>query len=73
MADKLGIHLKADNLQFHRAEYDAYVTKLLYDRFLIMASETNELLRADIEIPKILDATDSKYGRAVNSGTLNFG
>lgn len=72
MADRLGIHLKADSLQFHRAEYDAYVTKLLYDRFLVIASETNELLRADIEIPKILDATDSKYGRAINSGTLNF-
>ena len=49
------------------------MTKLLYDRFLIIASETNELLRNDIEIPKILDATDSKYGRAINSGTLNFG
>ena len=73
MASTMGIQLKADNLQFHRAEYDAYITKLIYDRFLAIAADTNELLRSDIEIPKLLDTVDGKYGRAVNNGTLNFG
>lgn len=69
MAEHFGIHLEADDLQYHRAEYDAFVTKLLYDKFL-----ENEEWREHVGMPYLLTTPkkDTKYGKAVNNGTLSF-
>lgn len=73
MAEHFGVQLSpSSNMGFHRAEYDAYVTKLIYDRF-IYSSDYNI---SDVGIPTSLSRTvsDSKklYGKAENYGTLSF-
>lgn len=62
-----GIDVGSRNGQFHRAGYDAYATKLVYDRFLY--SYPNIL---SVTTPKQLDENDGKYGRATNMDTLSF-
>lgn len=60
------IDLKSDNLAFHRAEYDAYLTKLVYDRFLYLypiSSVLNESL---------LDKDKRNYGKVENNDVLEF-
>lgn len=56
-----------ENSDFHRAGYDAYVTKLVYDRFLL--SYSNIL---DVTTPKLLNTGGSKYGKVINNDTLAF-
>lgn len=73
MASYMGIQVKADNLKYHRAEYDAYITKLLYDRFLALVPQSDGTVNMDIETPTLITAESSGYGKAVNNGTLNFG
>lgn len=68
MAKYLNISLRADNLNYHRAEYDAYVTKLVYDRFLCLSPTL-----PNVEVPVILTNPDKAiYGKAMNYGTLSF-
>ena len=52
---------------FHRAEYDSYITKLLYDRLLF--ANTNVL---GVVNPVLLNTDSKKYGKAVNNDTLSF-
>lgn len=56
-----------DNLTYHRAEYDAYITKLIYDRFLF-----NYPNMLSVTTPEFLSLNDTKYGKVVNNDTLSF-
>lgn len=56
-----------DTAHFHRAEYDAYITKLVYDRFLY--GFPNIL---SITTPSALSTDDGKYGKPVIEDTLSF-
>lgn len=68
IADLLDIRVESkDNLGYHRAGYDSYVTKLIYDRFLF--AYPNML---DVTMPKIIDKKDNKYGKVENNDTLEF-
>lgn len=68
IADLLEIRVESkDNLGYHRAGYDSYVTKLIYDRFLF--AYPNML---DVTMPKIIDKKDNKYGKVENNDTLEF-
>lgn len=68
IADLLEIKVESkDNLGYHRAGYDSYVTKLIYDRFLF--AYPNML---DVTMPKIIDKKDNKYGKVENNDTLEF-
>lgn len=67
VAESMQLQLHPENSSFHRAGYDSYITKLIYDRFLY---EFPKVL--DVNTPCILDSNDSKYGKAVNNDTLSF-
>lgn len=60
VAEYLNIALIDSNIGYHRATYDAYVTKLIYDRFLIKASTLEGVM-----IPENLNTVveDKKYGK----------
>lgn len=68
MADLFNIKVKegADS-SFHRAAFDAYVTKLVYDRFLYLYPDIPDVINP---MPIIKD--EANYGRAINSGVLSF-
>lgn len=69
MAEQFKIQVSSANQQgYHRAAYDAYVTKLLYDRFLYLYPAVPSVC-----MPTLIVQDDLKYGRAKNSGTLSFG
>lgn len=52
---------------YHRAGYDSYITKLVYDHFVY--GFPNIL---DIRTPKQLTSNDGKYGTPTNMDTLSF-
>lgn len=69
MAKLFNISIPVTKLGYHRAEYDSYITKLIYDRFLI----TSPTLPS-VSVPNILgDPINTIYGKAENYGTLSFG
>lgn len=57
VSDSMHIKLEA-NESFHRASYDAYITKLIYDRFVLQYP-----LAPGITIPELLDKDNKKYGK----------
>ena len=63
MMEHFGI--KADEGSLHRAEYDAYMCKLIYDRFLYLYKGVSA-----VEIPQVLDKNDNKYGVVTNNAVL---
>ena len=54
---------------FHNASNDAYMTKLVYDRFLY-----NSKTVVGSRLPELLDGgkSNSRYGKVENNGTLSF-
>lgn len=60
VADALGVSLKGEA---HHAEYDAMLTKLCFDRFL--------LKEPSFKFEKLVKDAD-KYGRVLNNDTLSF-
>lgn len=56
-----------ESKDFHRAGYDSYVTKLVYDRLLFSYPKIFEVTN-----PKVLDLNDGQYGKVVNNDTLSF-
>lgn len=52
---------------FHRAGYDSYITKLVYDNFVYRYPNI-----LAISTPSKLDSSDSKYGKPVITDTLEF-
>lgn len=69
VAKSFGIEMKEGNErgEYHRAGYDSYVTKLVYDKFLY--SLPNIL---SVTTPSFLTLKDEKYGKATNMDTLGF-
>lgn len=67
VASHFNIQLQSDRGGYHRAGYDAYVTKLVYDRFVYGFPNI-----ASISIPQQLDTNNGKYGKATNMDTLSF-
>ena len=66
VAERFQIDLSSSD-QFHRASYDAYITKLVYDRLLFSYPKV-----FDITTPTILDTNNGQYGKVVNNDTLSF-
>lgn len=58
VSESMHINLEAKE-SFHRASYDAYVTKLIYDRFILQYP-----LAPGISIPELLDKPNTRYGKA---------
>lgn len=52
---------------FHRASYDAYIVKLIYDRFLFNCPSAQ-----CVKLPELLNRDEKKYGKVVNNDTLSF-
>lgn len=52
---------------FHNASYDAYMTKLVYDRFML-----NPHTIVGSRLPESLTVTNTQYGKVENNGTLSF-
>lgn len=67
VAEHFSIKLDGGRGGYHRAGYDSYITKLVYDRFVY--GFPNIL---DISTPKSLSTNDSKYGTPTNMDTLSF-
>lgn len=60
------IHLNND-MQLHRAEVDALVTKTVYERFQYFFRGAGE-----VDLPSVLLVNTSKYGKVVNDSVLDF-
>lgn len=68
MAEQLNINVRSDgNTGYHRAMYDAYVAKLLYDRFLVLYGDI-----PNVSTPAPIRRDEIKYGTVVNNDTLSF-
>lgn len=67
VAEYFNIQLAGDRGGYHRAGYDSYITKLVYDRFVY--GFPNIL---DISTPKQLSVNEGKYGTPTNTDTLSF-
>lgn len=67
IANYFDIKVDSSNSSFHRAGYDSYITKLIYDRLLYFYSGIS-----GVKTPVLLSDKEKKYGRAVNNGTLSF-
>ena len=67
VTEHFGIHVNQENSGFHRAGYDSYITKLVYDRFLYGYSSVFA-----VTTPELLSLKDDRYGKAVNNETLSF-
>lgn len=52
---------------FHNASYDAYMTKLVYDRFAL-----NPNTSIGSRLPQPLVINNTQYGKVENNGTLSF-
>ena len=65
VATYFNIDISGGDTGFHRASYDSYITKLIYDRF-----EINSTYGA--KIPKLLSTREVEYGKVVNNDTLSF-
>lgn len=68
VAEFFNIQLDTKDAGYHRASYDAYITKLIYDRFFYLYPNV-----AGVIVPEFLDKRSIKgYGKAVNKSTLSF-
>lgn len=67
VADSMNITLDDKKGGYHRAAYDSYITKLVYDRFLV--NNTNVLI---VSTPELLVEDSNKYGEVTNNATLDF-
>lgn len=67
MAEYFGVAVNPETANYHRAEFDAYVTKLIYDRFVY----TSESI-PNVTIPQLLSKEFPLYGKAVRNETLSF-
>lgn len=69
LADSLGIKVQmTDETQYHRASYDAYITKLVYDALKIKYSALRQ-----VTVPYKLDeGSKAQYGEVKNNDTLSF-
>lgn len=67
VANHFGITLQSDRAGYHRAGYDSYITKLVYDNFVYKFPNI-----MSIRTPAKLDIGDTKYGKATNMDTLSF-
>lgn len=68
VSEHLGVNAgNRETCEFHRAGFDSYVTKLVYDRFLYTYPSI-----FDVVTPKLLNIGDEKYGKVVNNDTLSF-
>lgn len=68
VASYFKISLDAKQGGFHRAGYDAYITKLVYDRFRYLYPNL-----AGVLVPVVLDKLDNTdYGRVTCADTLSF-
>lgn len=65
MADAFNIKLTANNSTFHRAEYDAYMVKLLYDRFKFLYPALDR-----VNTPTKVLSDYYKYGVSQSMGAL---
>lgn len=59
------LNIPIEGVQFHNAESDVYVTKMIYDYFCI-----NFPALSDVRIPELLTCMDKKYGKVVNNDAL---
>lgn len=60
--------ISTGEVKFHNASYDAYMTKLVYDRFLY-----NSSTMIQSRLPELLVKEGNlKYGKVENNGTLSF-
>lgn len=66
VVDHLGINF-GEKKQFHHAIYDSYVTKLVYERLYFMNPSY-----PGVKTPSLVYKNASKYGKAVDTGTLDF-
>ena len=64
---ELNINIQGNGLDFHRAVYDAYMTKLIYEH--IFVSHPNV---SGVKLPKMLVHNDIQYGTVTNTDTLSF-
>lgn len=67
LVSELNINVTGSEPKFHRAYFDAYATKLVYDRLLFKFPK-----QFDIINPVELDKRESKYGEAVITDVLDF-
>lgn len=67
VAEYFGIKLADERGGYHRAAYDAYIAKLVYDRFLL----GNPTILS-ITTPSSLSASDGKYGTPTSEDVLSF-
>lgn len=67
VASHFNISLNLAGSGYHRAGYDSYITKLIYDRFLLLYSHV-----LYVTMPEFLDKRGTEYGRAVIDETLDF-
>lgn len=67
VAKHFGISLASDKGGYHRAGYDSYITKLIYDHFVYKFPNI-----LAIRTPSRLDTNDGKYGKPTNMETLSF-
>ena len=66
VAENMNIDLSGSQ-NWHRASYDAYITKVIYDRLLLGYPNIFE-----VTTPQLLDLDNSQYGKVVNNDTLSF-
>jgi DNA polymerase-3 subunit alpha (Gram-positive type) len=67
VAEKLEISTDDSNSEYHRASFDAYITKLIYDRLLFSNPKNFEIVN-----PSSLGDKDGRYGKVTNNDTLSF-
>lgn len=69
VAASFGINVQGgkESSGFHRAGYDSYITKLVYDNFLYRYPNV-----LSVSTPSKLDESDGKYGKPVITDTLEF-
>lgn len=65
LVEEFGINL--GNRKFHDAEFDAYATKLVYDRFVY-----NPYTVRSAEMPVLLTKNKGQYGKVACDDTLSF-
>ena len=67
VADHFSIQLDAEKGGYHRASYDAYITKLIYDRFVLQYPKCE-----GVSIPELIALENKNYGKVTNMETLEF-
>lgn len=61
-------NISVGDANFHNASYDAYMTKLVYDRFIY-----NPATMVGSRMPELLcGKSNSQYGKVESNGTLSF-